>query len=337
MTVEGWEWDAGGFLASPETRGLLLMMSRDPDATRTFLATTPAGQVSRPVCKIPTSATSERAVDHEARLLVALRRMQLGPVAETIPRYVSTGVVEGRQVLVSTSLPGAPMSVDYHRWRHTSRPAPVARDLEVALGWLAAFQESTVDGVRPLTWSAEVSAALSTRWEGDRALPLAAAHLAAAHAELGAQLSPVTAVHGDFWYGNVLVAEDRVTGVVDWEEGQLTGWPLRDVGRFLVSYSLYLDRHTSPGRSVAGHGGLRRVGFAPGIAYALTGRGWYPRLVRSTLAGALQRLGLPAHLWYAVALTAVGEVAATANHADFARGHLELLASLPRRPHVRRG
>ena len=82
-------------------------------------------------------------------------------------------------------------------------------------------------------------------------------------------------MHGDFWFGNLLVAGDAVTGVVDWENGGVTGCPLRDLARFPLSYSLYLDRHTRPGHRVLGHRRLRRAGFGPGVRYALLGEAGY--------------------------------------------------------------
>src|SRR5207247_9115574 len=108
-----------------------------------------------------------------------------------------------------------------------------------------------------------------------------------------AQPGPRTVVHGDYWLGTLLVADDRVVGVVDWESGALVGEPLRDVARFAVSYALYLDRHTRPGQRVAGHRGkLRADGWGAGLAYAVTGDGWFPRGVRACLGRALHRLAL---------------------------------------------
>lgn len=40
--------------------------------------------------------------------------------------------------------------------------------------------------------------------------------------------NPVTLLHGDFWPGNVLWQDERITGVVDWEDARL-GDPLEDV------------------------------------------------------------------------------------------------------------
>ena len=329
-----------GLLGAAGTRGLLLSASRDPDAKVTFLVTaSPRGAGQALVCKIPTTEAALAAVRREARILVDLRRMSLrGEVAATIPRYVSSSLpsalASGTEVLVSTQLPGTPMSRGYHQWRHTARPGPVVRDLDLALGWLGSLWTETADGSRPCVWGGQVAEDLAHRWDGSDLLDPALERLHAAHQQLAAHQSPRTTVHGDFWVGNVLVRDGVVSGVVDWEAGSVRGWPLRDAARLLLSYSLYLDRHTRPGRPVPGHRGLRREtdGSLGGITHALLGHGWYPDLVRNRLADCLRRLGMPAHLWYSVALVGLGEVAVGANHEDFGEAHLRHLAQMPHRP-----
>jgi hypothetical protein len=252
-----------------------------------------------------------------------------------VPRYVRSVPVDGRSVLVATALPGTPMSVGYHSWRHTARPTAVRSDFTIAGRWLRELQDVTAHDGHKITWPTEVADALRGRWDGHPRLERALARLVAASSHLGDQTIPTTVVHGDFWFGNVLVADGRVTGVVDWESGSGSGCPLRDLARFALSYSLYIDRHGRPGRRVPGHPGLRRVGFAPGVAFALLGEAWFPRETRRFLGDGLERLGLPRWLWYDVALTGIGEVAASANDDDFGVGHLELLASLPCHPRRR--
>jgi aminoglycoside phosphotransferase (APT) family kinase protein len=135
-------------------------------------------------------------------------------------------------------------------------------------------------------------------------------------------------VHGDYWFGNLLLGGDRVVGVVDWESGALVGEPLRDVARFAVSYALYLDRHVRPGHRVPGHRGLRADSWGAGLAWAAAGRGWFGALTREYVSAALERLGLPAALWSEVVVAGIAEVVATADHPDFAQSHLDLLVRL---------
>lgn len=332
------EWSrrsSARLLEQSGVRGVLISASRDPDAKLTFVVTSRESPgAERVVVKIPATAAAGDAVDREGRMLVAIRRLGLGALASTVPRYVESLAVEGRPVLVSTAVPGTPMSVGYHRWTHTARKELVRRDLESAFEWLAAFQSSTAHGTTPVVWPGAVLDAVRGRWDGHPALAPAVTRLQVAQEQLLGSILPTTAVHGDFWFGNLLVDGRAVTGVVDWEAATPEGCPLRDAVRFVLSYGLYLDRHTRPGRRVLGHRDLTRTGFAPGIRYALTGSGWFPALARRTLAGRLEQLGVDPGLWYAVALAGIGEVAAQANSDEFGAGHLELLGSLP--VHARR-
>ena len=136
-------------------RGVLLAASRDPDAKMIYLLTSP-NVPSGPelVCKIPTTPSARSAVRHEAKTLVELRRMPLGALSGTIPRYVpassmslvGTGQLtpgSAPEMLVATQLRGRPMSRAYHQWRHTSRRPRVNADFDRALGWLESLWEAT--------------------------------------------------------------------------------------------------------------------------------------------------------------------------------------------------
>jgi hypothetical protein len=309
--------------------GLLMCASRDPDAKVTFVSvgSSPGSPL---VVKVPVTDAAGDAVEREGRVLVAVRRQGLGPLADSVPRYVRSPRHRGLPTLVSTAVPGTPMIQGYHAWRNTARPDEVARNLAAAGRWLTEFQTVTWrQAPQPLTWAEETAEALTRRWGRDEALPAALVRLDAARAALAGSMVPVTAVHGDFWFGNLMVDGDEVVGVVDWEMGTDAGCPLRDLARFALTYSLYLDRHTRPGHRVRGHRGLTREGLAPGIRYALTSSGWYPELVRRFLGEGLERLGVPESRWYDVALVGIAEVAVTANDDAFGRDHLRLLGELP--------
>ncbi len=317
--------------------GVLLCASRDPDAKLTFVLSSGAG--ARPgdkwAVKIPTTGGAERSVEAEGRALVTLRRLDLGALTDTVPRYVRSPVLDGRKVLVSTGLPGVPMTVRYHAWRHTARRRRVAEDLAMVSAWLGAFQSATTSGTADLTWASDTGRALEERWCDHPALAAAALRIAVAEDHLAGRSTSLTFVHGDFWFGNVLVGDGAVTGCVDWEAALPQGPPLRDLARFAISYALYLDRHARVGRPVPGHRGLRRDGFGAGVRHALLADTWVARYLRAFLGDGLERVGLPRWLWYDVALVGLAEVAVTANDATFARAHLELLASLPCRPRRR--
>lgn len=318
-------------LFAPTSRGVLIAASRDPDAKMTFIVTPPTGTYpTGPVAiKIPATPGAASAIRSETRMLLDLREVPLGSMAQTIPQYVDTLDSDGLPALVSTALHGTPMSIGYHHWLHTSRPQLVATDFALAGGWLRRFQTATAGERGRIEWAAEVGHQLRQRWPGHPQLATALVRLASADHQLRDQQVTRTMVHGDYWFGNLLLNDGVISGVVDWEAGAQSGWPLRDLVRFALSYCLYLDRHTRPGRRVLRHRGLRRTGFGPGIRYGLLGDGWLPDLVRYYLRDGLVSLGLPPQLWYSAALTGLGEVAALANDDEFGSNHLDLLAGLP--------
>ena len=220
------------------------------------------------------------------------------------------------------------MRAGYHAFRHLARPAAVRADFTAAGHWLSALHADTSGVAAPITLLDGLAERIAARWPGDERAAMLTEKLAPLGARLESAHTPRTVVHGDFWAGNLLLTGAAVTGVVDWASGELAGEPLRDVARFALSYALYLDRHTRPGRRVAGHPGLRASGWGAAIEYAITGPGWFGALVRGFVTSALVRLGAPAELWRDVLLAGLGEVAVTADHPDFAARHRDLLLRL---------
>ena len=183
-TPDGVAWSrrsAAQLLEQRGVGGVLISASRDPDAKLTFVITTRQSPGSaRLVVKIPSSPAAGLAVDREGRMLVDIRRLPLGRLAASVPRYVESLVVDGRPVLVSTAVPGVPMSIGYHHWAHTARRAAVARDFGAAFDWLGAFQGSTTRGSSPADWPGQVLEAVRGRWDGHPALDRAVTRLEAA-------------------------------------------------------------------------------------------------------------------------------------------------------------
>jgi aminoglycoside phosphotransferase (APT) family kinase protein len=319
-------------LDRPGTRVVMLAGSRDPNAKATLILLDDYGPAF--VVKVPTTEQAQRAVRHEGSVLQALAGRRLGPLAASLPRVLGYTSVEGLTALVSTAVTGTPMTVRYHAWRHTARRRKVVRDFAAAGAWLAELQTRTAGPRMPITLLSDVQSTVATRFLGHPDLAAVRVRLAAAATRLAEHTTPRTVVHGDYWFGNLLLDEPRnqVIGVVDWESGGLDAEPLRDVARFAVSYALYLDRHTRAGRRVAGHygrhGGLRADFWGAGVAHALAENNWFSRVVQDYVGAALERLGVPARLWRDVVLGGVAEVAATADHPGFARAHLELLVRI---------
>ncbi len=313
-------------LARPGTRTVLLAGSRDPNAKITLILLDDYGPAF--VVKVPTTRQAAQVVRNEGYLLQALRDMPLGRLATTLPQPIGYLDADGLAAMVTNAIPGTPMTVRYHAWRHTARRRRVRADFGAASTWLADLQSRTAGRPAAVTLLGDSLDEIRSRFPDHPDLGRLRRTLGTAAARLAAYRTPRTVVHGDYWFGNLLLGRDSVVGVVDWESGATAGEPLRDVARFAVSYALYLDRHTRPGCRVAGHRGLRADAWGAGLAYAAAGTGWFPTLVRTYLGAALDRLGLPGGLAPDVLLAGIADVAATADHPDFACHHVDLLARI---------
>lgn len=320
-----------GAAARAGDRQLVLATSRDLNAKLVVLVL-PAGS-SRPshVVKVPSTPAASRAVEAEADLLEALHQQGWESVRRTVPRLLGRDQRDGLVSASFTVAPGMPMRTLYHRWLHTARPAAVTRDFTAAARWLAELQRDSAGADGGLGLLRDGLARLELRWPGDPRVRRVHDRLAPVAARLAGTGCRRTAVHGDFWHGNLLVADDAVAGVVDWEHGALQGDPTRDVARFALGYALYLDRHTPEGLPVPGHRGLVAGRWGAGVEHALHGRGWFPALVQDFTRTALGRLGVPPQLWRAVLLGGVAEAAVGADHPDFADRQLDLLDRLAAR------
>ena len=318
------------YIGKSGLQALVLGASKDPNAKVTTVLV--SAQTGRPVlvAKAPLTAVAERSVEAEARLLQELGMLGLNRRFEEIPNVVELVEFEGRTALVMTAVPGTPMTTSYFAWRHTRDPARVAADFTAAGEWLAALQAATAQAPTTVDLDGGVEALLAGRFSEDQELEADLDRLAELNGRLSADAVPRTLAHGDFWPGNLLLENGRVTGVVDWEAGSTSGEPLRDLVRFGLAYALYLDRTTRAGRAVAGHPGLVAGTWGAGVAYAIDGTGWFPELFRTFLQRGLERLGASAERWRDAALAGVAEVAALADDEAFARRHLDLFRRLSR-------
>jgi hypothetical protein len=326
--LPGWA-DLRTLLSAPGSQVVLLDGSRDPNSAVTVLVTEPGSAEPQLAVKIATTtAAAADVIAREVRLLVELSRRPLPTVGPTLPRHLGVFDADGMLASVTSVVPGVPMRTSYHEFRHVARPDSVRGDFAAAQDWLTALHTDSMTEAAPIALVDGVAAQITARWPDDRRTPDLAGLLGPLAARLSSAGTKRTVVHGDFWAGNLLLSHGTVTGVVDWAAAEISGEPLRDVVRFALSYSLYLDRHTRPGRPVPGHPGLRADGWGAGIRYALSSQGWYGRLVRGFVEDALVRLGAPAGLWRAALLAGLGEIAATADHEDFAIRHRDLLLQL---------
>ena len=74
----------------------------------------------------------------------------------------------------------------------------------------------------------------------------------------------------------------------------------------------------------------------PAVEYAIDGEGWFPDLFREFLRNGLARLGADPERWRDAALAGLAEIAATADHLDFARLHWQMFIRMSREAAPRR-
>ena len=310
-------------------RVVCLAMSKDPNAKVTVLLFPPGQDQPGFVAKVPTTDASARSVHLEASMLASLNRRRLGPLNDTVPRIAAVVEHMGWPVLVTTALPGRVMLAAYHTWRHTARPDSVQADFDAAGGWLAALSRRTASGQGDLGMMLDgVGPTIMRRFGEDPDTAADLEHLSALRARLDGHKVARGVMHGDFWPGNLLISDGRVRGVIDWENSRPDGLLTRDLARFMIAYSLYLDRHTRAGRLVSGHPGLRAGQWGAGLEYAINGTGWYSELAQRFMADGLQRLGVTADCVRDVILAELACMAAEADLPDFAQSHLQLLRRL---------
>jgi aminoglycoside phosphotransferase len=327
------------FVRSSGLSAIVLGASKDPNAKVTILLVAPTDGIPVAAVKVPTTDAAADAVASERRTLAGLAGIEPVELRETIPRFLGAVEFQGRHGMVMTAIRGAPMTTAYFRRGHTATRARVARDFETVDEWLAALQSATAGAGARLDVADDVPARLSRRFGDDPGVADDVERFSEICASLRNEETPRTAAHGDLWFGNVLVDDGRLSGVVDWEYGAAAAAePVRDLARFALVYAFYLDRRTGAGRRVRGHDSL--VAGTPGAAveFAMDGNGWFPELFSAFLRGGLARLGASPDRWRDVALAGVAEIAAVTDHEGFARRQLDLFrrlaARVPRQPNT---
>lgn len=316
------------FLDRPGWRSLVVAVSKDPNAKVTVLQFASGDKAPCRCVKVPTTPEAGEAVRREAAVLKALHPRLSGSMAATVPRLLESIPTPEGPAAVSTALPGTPMLTRYHSWGHTSRPLTVAWDLAMSRAWLEGLWSATQDGFGKQDLVAPILDELHCRYEWHDSWRAVARRLERLRTRLRKVPTRLAAAHGDFWFGNVLVQGRGVSGVVDWEAGAVPGQPVRDLLRFALTYALYLDRHTSTGREVAGHPGLVAGVFGVGIEYLVNSNGWFGKLAAAFLRDGFQSLGVPGDLWWDLLLLGVADLAVTADDPHYGAGHLTLLRRL---------
>ena len=215
----------------------------------------------------------------------ALRPNTLNLFLGSVPRSLGLFDLPVGRVMLEGYLQGVRLSNLMRRGQHI-RPAKVRQDFLGIADWLLAFQAISLQGMQPFDKKVV-----------DDYLPAQAAisktcldELHRRAEKLDGMPLPKVGMHGDFWVGNMVWAEDADgPGVIDWERFQYCNQPFHDLFFFLLTGAL-----AYPWRR--GRGLPPVEAFRRGFLEA----GWYANLVREILAGYLktgQALGLPALTW----------------------------------------
>lgn len=178
------------------------------------------------VLKIATSPAASARLDRHADILRGFApAVTEGPLGPLLPRIERRGVLDGERVLLETRLPGI-TSTD-----PAATPAALA-----AIATLHAATAATTRVAPALleAWVDEPMAHLR-RLPARLAKPAGLDALAATlHRALAGSDVTVSAVHGDFWSGNVLFSWAGgswwvVSGIVDWDDAKPVGLPDADL------------------------------------------------------------------------------------------------------------
>ncbi len=321
-----------GLLELAGMRTVVLALSKDPNAKLTILLIPPGKPRPALVVKVPTTETAESSIAAERHTISDIRARLPDAILATIPRFAELAEADAGLMLVTTALPGIPMSTRYHAWRHLASQESVRADFMMADRWLSQFQATSTGEPEAIDLRIDMVDALANRFAREPGLSRSLDRLQSIRTRLGRSRTPRTAVHGDYWFGNILVDRNQVSGVIDWEAGSACGEPVLDLVRFALSYALYMDRHARPGGRVAGHPGLHADRWGAGIEYGLEGRGWFPDLFRNFIQGGLKRLGADPASWRDAVLAGLAEVAVSADHPEFALRHWRLFERLTAQP-----
>ncbi len=314
---------------TPGHRAVVVGPSKDPNAKVTLLLVSDHTGLPVMAVKVPTTPLAAAAVESETAALLELHARYPDVALETVPRVVRTVEFESLRAVVMTAVRGTPMTSEYMRGGGSLRTRTETH-LRAVSEWLASFHSATAAGSAAIDMDAGVTSGLRARFHDDERLPDDLASLAAIHAGLRTEFAPRTVVHGDLWFGNVLVERGRVTGVVDWEAACLCGEPVRDLARFAIMYALYLDHGTSVARRLRVFDRKRSRPWGAGVEFALNGTGWFPELFRAFLRDGLRRLGASPAVWREAALAGLADVAARTDDPAYGRLHLELFRRLGR-------
>lgn len=203
----------------------------------------PVGSEPSVVVKARPSGASGPSLRREREALAHVRERLPEGLRVTLPEVLWYGVEDGLEGLVLSLVPGRPVYLDMRNLLVPGRR--VFAHLEAASLWLARFHEATEDTEGSLDLEADLPGEAALREEirpvGGAADPSGPEELAwyrRLRERLAADPLPASAVHGDFWARNLLLGDESLPFVVDWEHYEPWGTPVRDLFHFPLTYGL---------------------------------------------------------------------------------------------------
>jgi aminoglycoside phosphotransferase (APT) family kinase protein len=210
----------------------------DAQLTSTGVAVVTLAPVDEPPClivKVPTTTTALEGLTRETAVLVALHGVErLGDWRTRLPRACASGTVLGQSFRADAALPGRSAA------EHVNGEAAATRLRETAAASIHVLHRATAASV-------VADRAVAERWVDVQLHDLNrhvggrwAGHLTRLRNELHraviGQTFSATWIHGDYWLGNVLVAEPSAQpdGIVDWDDAAHGELPLHDVLHLLL-------------------------------------------------------------------------------------------------------
>jgi aminoglycoside phosphotransferase (APT) family kinase protein len=186
----------------------------------------------RVVVKLPMTAQALAGLDAETRILANLHAdSRLGDWRRLLPCPRASGSVHGRRFRVDSALPG-----------RVATGTAAARDRLVEAAAEVIHHLHDVTSV-----SVKADDALVDRWIEDavRAMTVAAGSFPGAadqlqkvrkelHGAVEGRTFSASAIHGDYWLGNVLFSGSHLTGIVDWDAGGRAELPAMDILHLLL-------------------------------------------------------------------------------------------------------
>ena len=232
------------------------------------------------ILKLARSVKHQLQLKQEYESLCKLRAFV--SIAESVPHPIGIFEINGHLVVGESFVAGIPLSLLLRRQKRTG-PESVEQDLRLALSWIAMLQnDGSVE--KGEWWGRNLKERFpdipSQNFRHDLQREIQ---------RFDGISMPLTASHGDFWPGNILINGNGM-GVIDWEGFQPKRSPLWDSFLFITTYA----------RSYPWHGWkwmLKHQTFEK----AFLEENWFSRNVRQYIQQCLKRAQLPisaAHLLF---------------------------------------